>query len=307
MMTNAAILLSSLTLVVLGATIASKQASLLAESFRLSKYVIGFIVIAVISILPETFISIDAALSGDPAFGLGTLFGSNIADLTLIFTILTFAARRPLKVENKILKQHAFYPFILLLPIAFGLNGYFSRAEGALLIGLGLLFYVAALKSNNSSSARRVPTNRLVRILLLLLSMAMLLVGSHFTVEYASTIAYSLGVSPILVGMLVVGLGTTMPELFFSLKSVHHKEDSLAVGDILGTVLADATIVVGLIAVVAPFTFPIRLIYITGVFMVIASFVLFHFMHTGKRISLKEASLLLLFWITFVLTEFFLS
>lgn len=139
---------------------------------------------------------------------------------------------------------------------------------------------------------------------MLIFSMIVLLAGAHFTVTSATSIANYAGVSPILIGMLIVGLGTTMPELFFSLKSVKKRDDSLAVGDILGTVLADATIVVGILAVVNPFSFPIKIIYITGLFMVIASFVLFHFMQSGRTLSRREAWMLFIFWLVFALVEF---
>ncbi|MCU0680503.1 MAG: hypothetical protein MUF50_04350, partial [Planctomycetes bacterium] len=138
----------------------------------------------------------------------------------------------------------------------------------------------------------------------LLLSMAVLLIGAHFTVASASDLAKNLGVSPILIGMLIVGVGTTIPELLFSLRAVKKHDDSLAIGDLLGTVLADATIVVGILALISPFTFPIKIIYVTGVFMVIASFLLFFFMHTGRNISKKEGLWLFLFWISFVVAEF---
>jgi len=134
-----------------------------------------------------------------------------------------------------------------------------------------------------------------------------LLVGSHFTVSSATSLAYYLGISPILVGMLIVGLGTTMPEFFFSLKSVQKDDDSLAVGDMLGTVLADATIVVGILALVNPFFFPQKIIYVTGIFMVIASFVLFHFMRSGRTLSKKEGYMLFIFWLIFVLVEFIVN
>lgn len=103
--------------------------------------------------------------------------------------------------------------------------------------------------------------------------------------------------------MLVVSLGTTLPELFYSLKSVKKEDDELAVGDILGTVLADATIVVGIIAFINPFHFPIKIIYVTGCFMMLASFILVNFMISGKTISKKEGYLLFIFWITYVITE----
>lgn len=89
--------------------------------------------------------------------------------------------------------------------------------------------------------------------------MGLLFVGSHFVVSSATSLAEMIGISSVLIGMLVVGLGTTMPELFFSLNAVKRNDDSLAVGDLLGTVLADATIVIGLIALIAPFSFPKRL------------------------------------------------
>lgn len=292
-------------MVIKGATLATKYAARLAESYRLSKYTVGFIIVAIISILPETFISINAAIEGIPSFGLGMLFGSNIADLTLIFAIIIFLAGRGLKIESKILKNHTVYPFILLLPLVLGFNGHFSRIEGVALILTGGIFYYLALRSGIDGA---VPSNngngRWKSFLMLIFSMIVLLAGAHFTVTSATSIANYAGVSPILIGMLIVGLGTTMPELFFSLKSVKKRDDSLAVGDILGTVLADATIVVGILAVVNPFSFPIKIIYITGLFMVIASFVLFHFMQSGRTLSKREAWMLFIFWLVFALVEF---
>ncbi|RJQ34371.1 hypothetical protein C4566_02145 [Candidatus Parcubacteria bacterium] len=81
-------------------------------------------------------------------------------------------------------------------------------------------------------------------------------------------------------------------------------DDSLAIGDILGTVLADATVLVGIIALMNPFFFPQRIIYVTGVFMLLAAFMLSYFMKTGKTVSKKESLILLIFWAIFVLTEY---
>lgn len=295
-------------MVIQGATMATKYAARLAETFSLSKYTVGFIIVAVISILPETFISINATLNEVPAFGLGMLLGSNIADLTLVFAIIIFLAGRSLKVESKILKNHVVYPFMLILPLVLGLNGHFSRLEGlALMIAGGIFYYLALQNGNTHKVVKKKKNHRIKNISLLLLSMAMLLVGSHFTVTSASELANFWRVSPILIGMLIVALGTTIPELFFSLKSVKKKDDALAIGDILGTVLADATIVVGILALISPFSFPQKIIYVTGVFMVVASFILFYFMRSGRTLTKKEASFLLFFWIIFVLVEFLVN
>ena len=144
-MANFLIFTFSLFIVIKGATLAIKYSSKIAESFNLSKYIIGFIVIALISILPETLISINSALSGMPEFGLGTLFGSNIADLTLIFAILIIYAGRGMKIESKVLQNIRLYPLFLLLPIVFGLNSHYSRVEGVVLLLAGSFFYYLAV------------------------------------------------------------------------------------------------------------------------------------------------------------------
>jgi cation:H+ antiporter len=298
----------SLALVIKGATLATKYSAKLAESYHLSKYIVGFIIVAFISILPETLISINAAIAGIPSFGLGTLLGSNVADLTLIFAILIVATGRGIKIESKILKNINTYPLFLVLPLVLGLNGYFSRIDGIILIVAGAFFYYMVFKNGVESSATLHNGNGKVKcFLFLLLAMALLLVGSHFTVRSATALAHSLDISPILIGMLVVSLGTTMPELFFSLKSHKQKDDGLAIGDILGSVLADATIVIGILACISPFYFPVKIIYITGVFMVIASIILLQFMRSGRILSKKEGSLLFVFWACYVIIEFTLN
>jgi len=308
MLNNIFIFIVSLFMVIKGATMATKYAAQIAESFRLSKYTVGFIIIAVISILPETFIAINSALKGMPSFGLGMLFGSNVADLTLIFALLILFTGRGLKIESKILKNYNVYPFLLLLPLILGLDGYFSRLEGLSLIVTGGIFYYLALKDGVDGEIPLEKTNNYRKnLLMLIFSMAILLVGSHFTVSSAVSFASYIGISPILIGMFIVGLGTTMPEFFFSLKSARKNDDSLAVGDLLGTVLADATIVVGILALVSPFFFPQKIIYVTGIFMVVASFILFRFMRSGRTISKKEGYLLFIFWLVFVLVEFMVN
>lgn len=304
MLTESFIFCASMFVVIKGATLATKHATNLAESYRLSKYVVGFLVVAVISILPETIISLNAALDGVPEFGLGMLFGSNIADLTLIFAIIIFATGRGLKVESHILKNRFVFPAVLMLPLLLGTDGYYSRIDGLVLIIVGGVFYYLALRGGIDETLP-VPNGegRWWHVVKLLGSMFLLLVGAHFTVESAVAISSGLGISPILVGMLVVGLGTTMPELFFGLKAANRRESPLVFGDLLGTVLADATVVIGLLALVSPFNFPIRIVYVTGVFMVLASVLLFYFMKTGRFLSRREAYILLGFWATFVVVE----
>ncbi len=301
------ILVGSLILVLKGATFATRYASSLAESFRLPRYTVGFIIVSFISILPETFIAVSSALEGLPAFGLGTLFGSNIADLTLIFAIIVFYTGRKIKIEGTVLKNIKAYPFLILLPLVLGIDGYFSRIEGISLIIAGGVFFYTAFKGTSDAVLAVPRFERAKYALFLVGSMALLLIGSHFTVTSAVSLAGYIGVSPVLIGMLIVGIGTTIPELVFAVKAVEDRDDSLGVGDILGTVMADATIVVGILAAIRPFAFPIKIIYVTGAFMLVASVALIYCMRTGRTISSREALFLLFFWLCFVITEYFLN
>lgn len=309
MFENICIFLAATYAIFRWATLSTKHAWDLAKWFHLSRYTIGFLVVAVISILPETFISIDTALKWVPEYGLATLFGSNIADLTLVFAIIVFVAHRSLQVSSEVLKNHVVYPFMLLLPLVLGWNGHFSRIDGIVLILAGCIFYYFTLK-NGSDEAPTISSdgsNIKKSFLMLLYSLSLLLIWAHFMINSSLAIAAGLGVNSIIIGMIVVWLGTTVPELFFALQSVKKRDDSLAIGDILWTVLADATVVVWIIALITPFDFPVRIIYFTWVVMLTASCILFYLMKTGKHLTKWDANILFLFWVFFAALEIYLN
>lgn len=301
------LILLSLFVVIKSSNYVIRYSTRLAESFRLSKYVVGFIIVAIISILPESFISITSAVKGVPAFGLGTLFGSNVADLTLVFVFVILFAGRNLKVESKIVKNKPVYLVSMLIPIILGLNGHYSRFEGLALIVVGVLFYYLTLKDNKLDVSIKKTKFKIKDVIFLLISMGLILLGSQATVKFGIDLANVLYISPVLVGMFIVGLGTVLPELIFSIKAARHHQDSLALGDILGTVVADATVVVGVVAMICPFEFNRRIVYVTGTFMVLATFLLFYFMKSGKKITKKEAILLFVFYLFFVSVELLIS
>lgn len=302
-MSNFILLAISLFVVVKSADYALRYASRLAQAWQISKYTVGFLLVAFISVLPETFIALTAASQGNPSFGLGTLFGSNVADLALVFAIVAFVSKNGIKVESKIIKNNLFYILTLAIPLLFGLDGFYSRIEGISLIILGIIFYLFILKKGSQTEPSAKRRFSYLALALLLASLGGLLVGAYFAVEFAVAMAADLNINPVLVAMLFVGIGTTLPEMLFSIKAVRRQEDGLALGDILGTVITDATIVVGILAIISPFAFPARLVYVTGIFMLLAAVVLMRFMKSGRLLSKKEGLWLLIFYALFILTE----
>lgn len=311
-MDQALILAISLFTVIQGASLSTKYAEKLAEGLKMSRYVVGFIIVTFVSILPETIIAISAALQGDPSFGVGTIMGSNVADLTLAFALITFAVRggKGLKVEKNLAKKLLAYPLFIAVPMVLGLDGSYTRTEGITLIIIGVIFYIYVFNQAVNISGHRDPEDRRHKwrnASLLLFSMGLLLAGAHYTVESATSLAQMIGINPILIGILIVGLGTIIPEISFSLKAVRDRKTSLAVGDLMGTVLADATIVVGLVALIQPFDFPVRIAYVAGIFMFVASVVLVFFIRTNYRIGRREALALALLWLIYIVFELLIN
>lgn len=308
-MENVFLLALSLFVVIQAAGFATHYSERIAEGFHLSRYIVGFVVVSFISILPETIIAVNAALRGNPDFGVGLLFGSNVADLTLIFAILILVAgKNGFHVEKSLWRKLLVYPLFMAIPLLLGIDGRFTRAEGAVLIVIGLIFYFFIFSKNVGISTHQSRSpGRLKNSLLLVLSMGLLLVGAHFTVGSAVGLAHSLGISPVLVGILIVSLGTTIPELFFSVQAIKAKKPALAVGDIFGSVLADATIVIGLVAMISPLNFPPIIAYVAGGWMVVASIILLTLIKTRYRLTRPEAFILVFVWLLYVASEITVS
>ena len=295
----------SLALLVKSAERAICYSNTLAKSFNFSRFVMGFLVIAFISILPETLISLIAASKGTPEFGMGTLLGSNVADLTVVIFFVALASKNGLPVKDLFVKQNLYCLPLFALPILLGLDMHYSRLDGLGLILAGLSYYVWALKHDVKKEAARVASKfEWGSMLLLLVSMGVLLLSASLTVKFGTLTAHQWGVHPTLVGLLFVGLGTTLPEMFFSIQAVRKRYVGLAIGDILGTVISDATLVLGAMILVQPFDFNRNLILVTGVFMFLSGLLLFALMKSGRGLSKLEGVLLLFVYLGFVACEF---
>lgn len=274
-----------------------------------SDFIISFGLIAVLSVLPEAVISVLAALRGVPSLGLGTLLGSNIADLALVLGAVAVFAGKNLKVERDFLKKDYLFLAFLLLPLVLGFGGHFSRLDGLILIGGGIFFFYLIF---SEMPRRKRPLNHVEKIsvlkgtAILLASIALMGISAHFIVASAAKIADGFAITPALVGLVVIALGTTLPELLFSLRAVKKAHPTLALGDILGIVITDVTLVLGAIALIHPFSFNPRLIILTGVFMLLAALLALSLFRSGRALTREEGVLLLAFYIAFIVVEFVL-
>jgi cation:H+ antiporter len=307
---NLGLFLFSLLILIKFAGYAIRYSSRLAKALRLPEFLVSFFIIAVISVLPEATISIISAFKGQAELGLGTLLGSNVADLALVFGIVALFSSGGIKVKSKILNDKFFYLILLLFPLLLGFDGKFTRVDGIILVTIGVLFFVRTYIESKKfrkkfNNPKKEPFKK--SLFLLILSFIVIIASAYFTVKFAINFSIDAKIPEIIIGIAIVALGTCLPELIFSIKAVRNNHDELALGDILGTVVADATIILGLVAIISPFVYNPVSIYVTGGAMFLAGIFVITFMKTDKSINKTEGALLIFFYILFLILEFMVN
>jgi cation:H+ antiporter len=307
---NLVLFLVFLFIVSKSADYATRYSSRLARAFHFSEFIVSFFIVAVISTFPEATISILSAVKGMPEFGLGTLLGSNVADLALVFGIVALISAKGVSVKSEILREDFFYLALLVFPLLLGADGYLSRIDGILLVVAGALFFFT-LSIESKMFQKKFDGLKghrfLESLVLLVLSLIVLLVSANYAIKFGVDFANDIGIPSLLVSLTVVSIGTCLPELMFSIRAVRKNHDELALGDVLGTVITDATIILGAVAIISPFHFNPAIIFVTGGAMVIAGLLTIHFISTGKVLTKKEGLFLLLFYGVYLITEILVS
>lgn len=232
-----------------------------AEFCGMSTLLIGMVIVGFGTSAPEMVVSAFSALQGNPELALGNAYGSNIANIALILGVTALFA--PLVVKRSVIKQDL--PILLgvtALSIWLVADGSVSRMNG--LAFLGVFFAVMAFNifSEIRKSKKEPSTESEVEntekpflgksIFWLLLGLVLLVVSSKMLVWGAVEIARALGMSDLLIGLTIVAVGTSLPELASSIAAVRKGEDDLAVGNIIGSNLFNTLMVVGIASSIAP-------------------------------------------------------
>ena len=261
-----AYLIGGLVLLVVGAEALVRGAARLASRFGIPPLIIGLTVVAFGTSAPETAVSVQASLGGSGDIAVGNVIGSNIANILLILGLSALIA--PLVVSRQLIRLDV--PVMIgagLLCYALAWNGSISRLDGALLL-ISLigytLFLVAASKREKAPAGddefatefgpdeSDKPFAWVFQLLLILLGLGLLVGGSNLLIEGAVGLARALGLSELVIGLTVVAVGTSMPELATSVLAVIKGERDIAVGNVVGSCIFNLLLVLGAGAAVAP-------------------------------------------------------
>jgi cation:H+ antiporter len=248
-----------LTALAIGADRFVAGATSLAYKLRISPLVVGLTVVSLGTSLPELLVTTTAVLVGHSSMGLGNVLGSNISNICLVLGIC--ALLQPLKVESKLYRQD--YPALMVATVAtwvMSLNRVISRLEGlVLLIGLALYLVLVLRTAGEDTETVQAPTKSKTlppkgsKVFFQIIGgLFLLLVGSRLVIWGGVGLGQALGLSDLIIGLTVVAVGTSLPELATSIAGVVRKQHSIAVGNVVGSNLINLTAIIGIPSILKP-------------------------------------------------------
>lgn len=284
-------------------------------------FALSAIIIAIGTSLPELFVGITSALEGSPNLALGNVLGANIANLSLVAgTSALFI--KSVRVREGYLRREVGIALIAgVAPLLLILDHTLSRVDGLVLLAVYGVYTTSIFKTQYIRLAREPHLDDYFHKILrsipvldghqskeygkLFLGLALLLWSSDMIVNLAQTIAQLLNIPLFLIGLVIVSIGTTLPEVAFSVKSLRDHEPSMFFGNLLGSIIANSTFVIGITALLSPIKIIAFHDYTVAVFFFILIFLIFWFFVKSKhRLDRWETVLLIILYLTFILAEF---
>ncbi|MBI1224504.1 MAG: calcium/sodium antiporter [Bacteroidetes bacterium] len=265
-------LIVGLILLVAGAEALVRGASKIAAAIGISPLVIGLTVVSFGTSAPELAVSISSALSGNADLAIGNVVGSNILNILLILGLSSLFL--PLVVHQQLVRLDV--PIMIgasLLMLLFASDGTVQWWEGAILVAIGIAYLVFLIRLSKKEKNKRVikdyqeeygeenkPKKGRIWLqpLLVVAGLALLLLGSNFLVDSAVSIAEAYGVSKLIIGLTIIAIGTSLPELATSIIASIRKEEDIAVGNAVGSNIFNIVFILGLTAIVAPGGVPVN-------------------------------------------------
>ncbi|MED1606889.1 calcium/sodium antiporter [Cytobacillus kochii] len=306
------LLIVGFALLIIGADLFVDGSSNIARLLRVPPMLIGLTIVAFGTSSPEATVSIIAALEGSADVSLGNVLGSNIFNITLVVGATAFLY--PLKVQSETIKKEIPFTFLasvtlLILMSDITLQGFDSnlltRTDGLVfLLFLSIFMYYVieiGLKSRQNLETTSTPQDLTwgKNIFISTLGLAAIIFGGNLVVNNGTEIAYSLGMSETLVGLTIVAIGTSLPELVTSITAALKKESEIALGNIVGSNIFNILFVLGASATISPLAVNDK-VFIDVILMIILTVVLFIFSRTRFKIGKREGLILVFAYIIYL-------
>ena len=291
------LLLVGFVLLIKGADFFVDGASSIAGKLKVPSLIIGLTVVSMGTSMPEAAVSISASLAGSNSISLGNVIGSNIFNLLMVVGVSSMIL--PIITDRDILKRDM--PFNIGITIALFimlLDGDLNRIDAAILLVLlaGYMFLLikSALKNRIEEDNPKV-YSWLKSILLSVIGVAAIIGGGNLVVESAKTIALNLGMGETLVGLTIVAIGTSLPELVTSVVAAKKGDSGIAMGNVVGSCIFNILFILGMAGVISPMTADATFFIDTGILIAISAIMLL-FAFTKKKTDRIEGTICVLMY-----------
>lgn len=259
MIINILLIILGFVLLIKGADFLVDGASNIAKKFHIPEIVIGLTIVSIGTSMPELFVSITSALEGHPDMSIGNVVGSNIANLLLILGLTAIVRPIPFKKATVKYEIPICLGATILLFVVANTGSVITRLESTFLLGTFVLFiiYTMALakKEKGKSKKEKSTTSLLTDIVFILLGIVGLKFGGDLTVDNAVEIASILGLSEKIIGVTILAVGTSLPELVTSLSAARKESPDLAIGNIIGSNIFNFLLIVGVSSAIKPISY----------------------------------------------------
>lgn len=237
---------------ILGADFIVTQSENLALKFNIPQFIIGAILIAFGTSFPEMATTIIANFNNKPDIAISNIIGSNIFNITLVLSLIFIFSKQVQVKRDFFVKDATWVLLSVILFILMSLDGNLGKLDSFLLIVILFTYIISLVKEPFGLNVKQLNKLEIDKnfswaktVILLIVGFFFVIGGAHFTIESASAIAHSFGISEWSIGIILISFGTSLPELAVSLSAVIKGKTDMAIGNIIGSNLANSTIVIG--------------------------------------------------------------
>lgn len=302
--------LTGFVLLYYGADFLVRGSSSIAVSFGVKKIVVGLTIVALGTSMPEFVVSLFAAMENVHGVSVGNIVGSNLANILLVLGLASVI--RPIAARRRIfMLELPVLLIITLLFVVFCMDGLLKGFEGAIMLLLFLIymiFIIANRKVREGADIELVPMekgNLVKNMLYSIFGIGGLVIGGQLTVRGAIGLARAIGISEVVIGLTVVAIGTSLPELFTSVLAVIKREDEISIGNIIGSNLFNTAFVLGVVPMIRPLMIDPGVIHFENILMLFVTVLFSVFLFIGRRLSRFEGLILLFIYVLFILNIIF--
>ena len=297
-----------------GADILVDGSSAIAKKMRVSEIIIGLTIVSIGTSMPELFVSTSSALQGASDISVGNIIGSNICNLLLILGLSAIIIPIKFQKQTKLIENPMSIILTLIFLVICNINQDINRIEAIVLIILFVAFLIYTIIMGKKSQDEVIleiakdetkQISIIKNIMFIILGIIGLKIGGDFVVNNAKIIATQLNISEKIIGLTIVAIGTSLPELVTSVTAAIKGDSDIAIGNVVGSNIFNMLLIIGVSAIIKPITYNVTYnLQMIILFIAMILLLIFPFIKPKDKMSRREGIIFVLLYIAYMVMLF---